>query len=77
MGNRVGKLALGLNPRPVRSATPPTLDRPGIFARETGGQRKYLGPKKGLLTFCLRGKQSMAASAKTGDDVRPRRSGAL
>ena len=35
---------------PPRDPTP-TLDKPGAFARATGGHEKYLGPKKRLLTF--------------------------
>ena len=56
VGNRVGKLALRLKPRPSRTATlPPCWTGRGAFARETGGQRKYLGPKNPLVTICLRG----------------------
>jgi hypothetical protein len=35
--------------RPVVQTLPPRWTGRGVFARETGGQRKYLGPKKWLL----------------------------
>jgi len=43
-------LALHVKPRPAVSDPPPRWTRRGAFARETGGQEKYLGPKKQLLT---------------------------
>src|SRR5689334_6667719 len=46
-------LCLDVARLPYRADPPPTLDRPGAFACEPGGQRKYLGLKKQLLTFCL------------------------
>jgi hypothetical protein len=45
-GKSGGKIGTARQAAPVPPRGPtPTLDRPGAFARETGGQRKYLGPK--------------------------------
>jgi hypothetical protein len=40
----------------------------GAFARERGGQRKYLGPKNGLLRVSLRDRHSHLPTEEYHDD---------
>jgi hypothetical protein len=58
--------------RRVVKTLPPRWTGRGAFARETGGQRKYLGPKKRLLTFIyFCGQSAVPKGGQHGDKLKP------